>query len=332
MLKQNLLLISLVVGLAACSSAATGSPAPVEVEAARPVEVETGSMADKPAAQEPMAEVEKPAAEEVMAEESAAKAEEPAAEEVMAEEPMTKAEEPAEEAMAEESTAKAEEPAAEEIMAEESAVKAEEPAEEMMVEEAMAAPEETTTEMAEPEAIAETAPIEAETMKQETMTETGPTPAQLQLLAGLENQGQPPELFNQVWLNSDPLKLADLHGKVVIVEFWTFGCYNCKNVVPSLRAWHHTYKDEGLVIIGVHTPEFGYERELENVKQALVDQDIPYAVAIDNDWQTWRAYNNRYWPAKYFIDKAGNLRHIHIGEGRYEQQEEIIQALLAEKV
>jgi thiol-disulfide isomerase/thioredoxin len=281
--------------------------------------------------EEPLAEVEKPAAEEAMAEESMPKAEEPA-EAAMAEESTAKAEEPAAEAMAEEPMAKAEEPA-EEAMAEESTAKAEEPAaEEMMAEEGMAEAEETTTEMAEPEAMAEAAPVEAETMKQETMTEAGPTPAQLQLLAGLENQGMPPELRNQVWLNSDPLKLADLHGKVVIVEFWTFGCYNCKNVVPSLRAWHHTYKDEGLVIIGVHTPEFGYERELENVKQALIDQDIPYAVAIDNDWQTWRAYNNRYWPAKYFIDKAGNLRHIHIGEGRYEQQEEIIQALLAEKV
>ncbi|MCK6624147.1 MAG: redoxin domain-containing protein [Anaerolineae bacterium] len=317
MLKQNLLLISLVVGLAACSSAAAGSPAPVEVEAARPVEVETGSMADKPAAQEPVAEVEEPAVEEAMAEEAAAKVEE----------------EPAEAAMVEESAAKIEELAAEEAMAEESMTKAEEPAaEETMAEEGMAEVEEPTTEVTESGAMAEASPVEAETMKQETMTAVGPTPAQLQLLAGLENQGMPPELRNQVWLNSDPLKLADLHGKVVIVEFWTFGCYNCKNVVPSLRAWHHTYKDEGLVIIGVHTPEFGYERELENVKQALIDQDIPYAVAIDNDWQTWRAYHNRYWPAKYFIDKAGNLRHIHIGEGRYEQQEEIIQALLAEKV
>jgi|GEM_PF-1178343 len=327
MLKQNLLLMSLVVGLAACSSTAAGSPAPVEVEAARPVEGETDGMSTKPAVEEPMAEVEEPAAEEAMAEEAAAKVEEEPAEAAMVEESAAKAEEPAEAAMVEESAAKAEEPAAEEAMAEESAAKAEEPA----AEEAMAEAEETTMEVEE-EAMAEAAPVEAETMKQETMTEAGPTAAQLQLLVSLENQGMPPELRNQVWLNSDPLKLADLHGKVVIVEFWTFGCYNCKNVVPSLRAWHHTYQDEGLVIIGVHTPEFGYERELENVKQALIDQDIPYAVAIDNDWQTWRAYHNRYWPAKYFIDKAGNLRHIHIGEGRYEQQEEIIQALLAEKV
>jgi thiol-disulfide isomerase/thioredoxin len=202
-----------------------------------------------------------------------------------------------------------------------------------VAEESMAKVEETTPIVEEAAAIAEAAPDEEEAMKQEaTLTQAGLTEAQAQLLASLENHGMPPELFNEVWLNSEPLKLADLHGKVVIVEFWTFGCYNCKNVVPSLREWHHKYKDEGLVIIGVHTPEFGYEKELENVKQALIDQDIPYSVAIDNDWQTWRAYNNRYWPAKYFIDKAGNLRHVHIGEGRYEQQEEIIQALLVEEV
>ncbi len=85
------------------------------------------------------------------------------------------------------------------------------------------------------------------------------------------------------------------------------------------------------MIIGVHTPEFSYEKDVENVKQALLDLDVPYSVAIDNDWQTWQAYGNHYWPAKYIIDKAGNIRHIHIGEGHYQQQEEIIQALLAEQ-
>ncbi|MCB0166846.1 MAG: redoxin domain-containing protein [Anaerolineae bacterium] len=163
-----------------------------------------------------------------------------------------------------------------------------------------------------------------------------PTAEQLQLLADLNVKGVPPELFNEVWLNSEPLKLADLHGKVVIVEFWTFGCINCIHVIPSLREWHNKYADDGLVIIGVHTPEFGYEQDLDNVKESLVRLDVPYAVAIDNDWQTWRSYkkpfNQRYWPSKYFIDKAGNVRHIHIGEGRYDQQEEIIQALLAEDI
>ena len=102
-----------------------------------------------------------------------------------------------------------------------------------------------------------------------------------------------------------------------------------------MREWHHKYEDDGLVIIGVHTPEFGYEKEIPNVEQALVDLDVPYAVAIDNDWKTWRSYKpdfgQRYWPTKYFIDKAGNVRHIHIGEGAYDKQEEIIQALLAEQ-
>jgi thiol-disulfide isomerase/thioredoxin len=224
--------------------------------------------------------------------------------------------------------AKVEEPqievAAPEVKAEESASVEAEPA-------VMAEVEETEPVEEQPAAMVE--PVEEETMKQaESATKVGPTAAQMQVLAGLDNQGMPPELFNEVWLNSEPLKLADLHGKVVIVEFWTFGCINCKNVLPSLREWHQNYEDDGLVIIGVHTPEFGYEGELENVKQALVDLDVKYPVAIDNDWQTWRAYQNRYWPAKYFVDKAGNLRHIHIGEGGYEQQEEIIQALLVEKV
>lgn len=218
----------------------------------------------------------------------------------------------------------AEQPAAKELMME---VK-EEPA---LAAEAMAQPA-TVSGTAEPAQVESKSP-EAEAIKDDAMmTETGPTAAQAQLLASLKNQGMPPELSNEVWLNSPPLKLADLHGKVVIVEFWTFGCINCKHVVPTLRQWHQTYQDEGLVIIGVHTPEFDYERDLKNVKRALLDLDIPYAVAIDNDWATWRAYNNRYWPAKYFIDKAGQLRHITIGEGRYEQQEEIIQALLAEPV
>jgi thiol-disulfide isomerase/thioredoxin len=173
-------------------------------------------------------------------------------------------------------------------------------------------------------------------MSQDVMTQRGPTPEQRQLLASLPSRGVPPELSNEVWLNSEPLKLADLRGKVVIVEFWTFSCINCQNVLPSLRQWHHEYGDEGLVIIGVHTPEFSYEEKVENVRQALVDLDVPYPVAIDSDWATWQAYrkpfNQRYWPSKYFIDKAGNVRHIYIGEGRYDEQEVLIQALLAEEL
>lgn len=107
-------------------------------------------------------------------------------------------------------------------------------------------------------------------------------------------------------------------------------------MIPSLREWHQKYADDGLVIVGVHTPEFSYEENIDNVREALVHLDIQYPVAIDNDWRTWRDYkkpfNQRYWPSKYFIDKAGNVRHIHIGEGQYTEQEEIIKALLAEKI
>ena len=103
-----------------------------------------------------------------------------------------------------------------------------------------------------------------------------------------------------------------------------------------MREWHHKYSDDGLVIIAVHTPEFSYEKDIDNVKEALVRLDVPYPVAIDNDWQTWRSYKKpfgqRFWPTKYFVDKTGVVRHIHIGEGRYDQQEEIIKALLAEEV
>lgn len=97
-----------------------------------------------------------------------------------------------------------------------------------------------------------------------------------------------------------------------------------------MREWHNAYKDDGLVVIGVHTPEFSRERALDNVKEALVRLDVPYPVALDNDWKTWRAYRNRYWPAMYLVDKAGNIRYIHIGEGRYDRTEEVIKALLVE--
>lgn len=105
---------------------------------------------------------------------------------------------------------------------------------------------------------------------------------------------------------------------------------NCQNIQPSLRRWHYEYGPQGLVIIGNHYPEFNYERDVERVKQALIDQDIPWAVAIDNDRRTWRAYNNRYWPTIYLIDKQGDIRYVKIGEGGYDRTERIIQALLAE--
>ena len=159
---------------------------------------------------------------------------------------------------------------------------------------------------------------------------TGLTLAQQQLLAGLPTLGTAPELYNEIWLNSAPLQLAALRGKVVMVEFWTFGCINCRNMNPWVQAWHEQYADDGLVIIGVHTPEFAYEQELGNVQAAMAELGVTWPVAIDNDKATWRAYANHYWPAAYLIDKQGQIRLLKIGEGQYDYTERVIQALLAE--
>jgi thiol-disulfide isomerase/thioredoxin len=143
--------------------------------------------------------------------------------------------------------------------------------------------------------------------------------------------GPAPELMNDTWLNTEaPLRLADLRGKVVIVEMWTFGCINCQNVMPSLKEWHEKYEDQGLIIIGNHYPEFPYEEDLGNLKDAIARFDIQYPVAQDNDGTTWRAYKNHYWPTLYLIDKQGHIRYVHIGEGRYKETEQNIKALLDE--
>ena len=147
----------------------------------------------------------------------------------------------------------------------------------------------------------------------------------------LSDLGPAPELGNQVWLNTDvPLRLADLRGKVVALEMWTFDCINCQHVVPSLRDWQSRYGADGLVIIANHYPEFSYEADLQNLKDAVARLDIHYPVAQDNDGKTWNAYGNQYWPTIYLIDKHGHIRYIRIGEGAYQQTEQAIQALLAE--
>jgi thiol-disulfide isomerase/thioredoxin len=149
--------------------------------------------------------------------------------------------------------------------------------------------------------------------------------------ASLRDLGPAPELRNETWLNADsPLRLASLRGKVVALEMWTFGCINCQHVVPSLKEWDEKYRDQGLVIIGNHFPEFDYEAKLDNLKDAVARYGIQYAVTQDNQGLTWRAYNNRYWPTLYLIDKQGHIRYIHIGEGAYAETEAAIQALLAE--
>lgn len=141
-----------------------------------------------------------------------------------------------------------------------------------------------------------------------------------------------PELSGDgVWLNSAPLTLAELHGKVVLVEFWTYGCINCQRTKPYVRAWWDTYQDDGLVIIGVHTPEFESEKSLENVQVAMQEQGVTWPVVQDNDKQIWRAYQNRYWPRFYLIDKQGNIIYNHIGEGAYEETERRIAEALAQE-
>jgi thiol-disulfide isomerase/thioredoxin len=150
--------------------------------------------------------------------------------------------------------------------------------------------------------------------------------------ADLPDYGLAPELENRVWLNADhPLRLQDLRGKVVLLDMWTFGCINCQHVIPTLRGWYQEYKDQGLVVIGNHYPEFQYESEMGNLKDAIQRLDVPYPVAQDNDGKTWRAYDNHYWPSLFLIDKSGHIRYKHIGEGAYQETEAAIRALLAEK-
>lgn len=140
-----------------------------------------------------------------------------------------------------------------------------------------------------------------------------------------------PEIVSQgQWFNSEPLKLAELKGKVVLIDFWTYSCINCQRTFPYLKDWNAKYKDKGLVIIGVHAPEFEFEKNPQNVEKALKDFGITWPVVQDNDFATWRAYNNRYWPAKYFIDKDGKIRYTHFGEGEYDESERVIQELLKE--
>ena len=131
------------------------------------------------------------------------------------------------------------------------------------------------------------------------------------------------------WFNSDPLTIAQLKGKVVLVDFWTYTCINCIRTLPYLKSWHEKYSDQGLVIIGVHAPEFEFEKDAGNVAEAIKDFEIKYPVMQDNDFATWRAYKNKYWPAKYLIDKAGNIRYTHFGEGDYDETESAIQELLS---
>lgn len=165
------------------------------------------------------------------------------------------------------------------------------------------------------------------------------TIAALQLRAGnaesaaglLPSEGGFPPLVGATgWLNSQPLTSEDLRGKVVLIDFWTYSCINWRRTLPYLRAWDARYKDHGLIVIGVHTPEFSFEHNVDNIRWAINDMKMDYPIAIDGDYVIWRAFNNEYWPALYFVDARGRIRHHQFGEGGYAESEAIIQHLLAE--
>ncbi len=163
---------------------------------------------------------------------------------------------------------------------------------------------------------------------QASVVTDGPGPGMM--MAGkpgkLPSEGFMPPLSGAVeWLNSPPLTREGLKGKVVLIDFWTYSCINCLRSIPYIKAWAEKYKDQGLVVIGVHTPEFAFEKSVGNVKTAVADLKIGYPVAIDSNYAIWRAFGNEYWPAHYFIDAEGRIRHHHFGEGEYEESEKIIQ-------
>jgi thiol-disulfide isomerase/thioredoxin len=150
--------------------------------------------------------------------------------------------------------------------------------------------------------------------------------------APLADEGWMPELAGATgWLNTpQAITREALKGKVVLVEFWTFACYNCRNALPYVKGYYEKYKDKGLVVIGVHTPELPFEKDRGNVERAVRELGIAYPVPLDNDYRIWRVFNNEYWPAAYFIDATGWIRYHHFGEGRYDEQDRVIQKLLAE--
>ncbi len=165
--------------------------------------------------------------------------------------------------------------------------------------------------------------------------EAGPLPApiasSLPANVALENLGPAPDFTGiTAWINSHPLTIASLRGKVVLVEFWTFECINCIHVQPYVKAWNERYASAGLVIIGVHTPELSFERDIANVRAAVTQDGLKFPVAFDPTFATWNAYRNSYWPAFYFVDRSGQIRHTHFGEGDYAGSEQVLRELLAQ--
>ena len=150
------------------------------------------------------------------------------------------------------------------------------------------------------------------------------------LLARSDSSEAAPEFAAGTWINSDPLTLKGLRGRVVLVEFWTFGCFNCRNTLPAVKRWDARYRDKGLTVVGVHSPETRGERNLDSVRRQVASLAIKYPVVTDNEFESWRAYGVDAWPTIFVLDKAGRIRWMHVGEGAYDQTEQVIQKLLAE--
>ena len=175
------------------------------------------------------------------------------------------------------------------------------------------------------------APAAQPTQAQADARPTEPAPTATATSATPADSQRAPELIGiESWINSEPLTLEGLRGKVVLIDFWTYTCINCLRTLPFLKEWHAKYSDSGLVIIGVHAPEFEFEKVRQNVIDAMMVEGIEWAVAQDNDFRTWRAFDNHFWPAKYLIDKDGYIRYSHFGEGEYAETEEQIRTLLGE--
>ena len=174
-------------------------------------------------------------------------------------------------------------------------------------------------------------PRSSEAMMAQNPAAEGAKPVADKTPGTLPVEGNLPSLEGAVqWLNSPPLDAQALKGKVVLVDFWTYSCINCLRSLPYVKAWAEKYRDQGLVVIGVHAPEFAFERDINNVTKAMKDLGINYPVAIDNEFRIWRAFNNEYWPAHYFADARGRIRYHHFGEGEYAESERVIQQLLRE--
>ena len=187
---------------------------------------------------------------------------------------------------------------------------------------------------------AESPQLEEKTISTATKTTEGKNQDDLEAMKiqgivkekGTKYQKAPNFIVIEKWINSEPLKIEQLRGNVVLVDFWTYTCINCIRTLPYLKDWDKKYRDKGLVIVGVHTPEFEFEKKYENVLKAVNDYQLKYAVALDNAYATWNSYQNRYWPHKFLIDVDGYIRYDHIGEGSYDETEKMIQTLLQERM